>query len=148
MTEGTVLKRLSKVAKEFNIGTSTIVEFLGKKGISVENNPNTKISENAYELLYKEFQQEKKLKEDTLGKGLQSVVRTPVSIEEPKGIREAEKPSLAKEEAEEKELFIKDNKAVPEPQPAREEVKLPGPKVVGKLEEKKPAEEKPVEQPK
>ena len=148
MTEGTVLKRLSKVAKEFNIGTSTIVEFLGKKGISVENNPNTKISENAYELLYKEFQQEKKLKEDTLGKGLQSVVRTPVSIEEPKGIREAEKPSLAKEEAEEKELFIKDNKAVPEPQPAREEVKLPGPKVEGKLEEKKPAEEKPVEQPK
>lgn len=153
MTEGIVLKRLSKVAKEFNIGTSTIVDFLGKKGISVENNPNTKISENAYELLYKEFQQEKKLKEDTLGKGLQSVVRTPVSIEEPKGTRETEKPGLAKEEAEEKELFIKDNKPVAEPQPLREEVKLPGPKVVGKLEEKKPAEEKPaqekpVEQPK
>ncbi len=148
MTEGIVLKRLSKVAKEFNIGTSTIVDFLGKKGISVENNPNTKISENAYELLYKEFQQEKKLKEDTLGKGLQSVVRTPVSIEEPKGAREAEKPGLAKEEAEEKELFIKDNKPVSAPQPVREEVKLPGPKVVGKLEEKKPVEEKPAEQPK
>ncbi|MBW6496750.1 MAG: translation initiation factor IF-2 [Bacteroidales bacterium] len=148
MTEGIVLKRLSKVAKEFNIGTSTIIEFLGKKGISLENNPNTKIPVNAYELLYKEFQQEKKLKEDTLGKGLQPVVRTPVSIEGPKDSREAEKSGLAKEEAEEKELFIKDNKPVSEPQPVREEVKLPGPKIVGKIEEKKPAEEKPAEPPK
>ncbi len=148
MTEGIVLKRLSKVAREFNIGTSTIVEFLAKKGIAIENNPNTKISENAYELLYKEFQQEKKLKEDTLGKGLHSVVRTPVSIEEPKGTRETEKSGLAKEEAEEKELFIKDNKPVSEPTAIKEEVKLPGPKVVGKIEEKKPAEEKPAEQPK
>jgi translation initiation factor IF-2 len=147
MTEGTALKRLSKVAREFNIGTSTIVEFLGKKGISIENNPNAKISENAYELLYKEFQQEKKLKEDTLGKGLQHVDRKTISIDEPKGGRETDRQGLVKDEAEDKELFIKDNKAVAEPQSVREEVKLPGPKVVGRLEEKKPkeAEEKPAE---
>jgi translation initiation factor IF-2 len=147
MTEGTALKRLSKVAREFNIGTSTIVDFLGKKGISIENNPNAKISENAYELLYKEFQQEKKLKEDTLGKGLQHVDRKSISIDEPKGSRETDRQGLVKEEAEEKELFIKDNKAVAEPQSVREEVKLPGTKVVGKLEEKKAkeTEEKPAE---
>jgi translation initiation factor IF-2 len=126
MTEGTALKRLSKVAREFNIGTSTIVDFLGKKGISIENNPNAKISENAYELLYKEFQQEKKLKEDTLGKGLQHVDRKTISIDEPKGSRETDRQGLVKDEAEDKELFIKDNKAVAEPQSLREEVKLPG----------------------
>lgn len=146
MTEGTALKRLSKVAREFNIGTTTIVEFLGKKGISIENNPNAKISEDAYLLLTKEFQQEKKLKEATLGKGLEHVERKTISLEQPKGTREAEKEGKGKEEAEEKELFIKDSKSVAPPAPAREEVKLPGPVVVGKIEEKK-EKEAPAEQP-
>ena len=140
MTEGTALKRLSKVAREFNIATTTIVEFLGKKGISVENNPNTKISEDAYLLLTKEFQQEKKLKEATLGKALEHVERKTISLEQPKGTREAEKEGKEKEEAEEKELFIKDHKPAATPAPVKEEVKLPGPKVVGKIEEKKEKE--------
>ena len=147
MTEGTALKRLSKVAKEFNIGISTIVDFLGKKGISVENNPNAKISEDAHELLYKEFQQEKKLKEATLGKGLQQVDRKTIGLDQPKGGAEATKPVQEKEEAEDRELFIKDNKPVSEPVSPKEEVKLSGPKIIGKLEEKK-HQEKPVEEPK
>ncbi len=36
--------RLSKLAKEFNVGITTIVDFLKKKGHEVENNPNGKIS--------------------------------------------------------------------------------------------------------
>lgn len=48
-------KRLSKVAKEFNVGIHTIVDFLEKKGMSVDSNPNTKIAAETYELLQQEY---------------------------------------------------------------------------------------------
>jgi len=41
--------RLSKIAREFNVGISTIIEFLNKKGYSVDPNPNTKITPDIYE---------------------------------------------------------------------------------------------------
>ncbi len=62
MTENKAI-RLSKVAKELNIGTSTIVDFLGSKGHAVESNPNSKLNEEQYEMLLKEFQSEKIVKE-------------------------------------------------------------------------------------
>jgi len=34
-------ERLSKVARNLNVGINTLVEFLHKKGITVEANPNT-----------------------------------------------------------------------------------------------------------
>ena len=37
--------RLSKLTKQFNIGLSTLVEFLSSKGVEVEMNPNAKISD-------------------------------------------------------------------------------------------------------
>ena len=37
--------RLNKVAKEFNVGIQTLVEYLAKKGYEVEQSPNTKIDE-------------------------------------------------------------------------------------------------------
>ena len=43
--------RLTKVAKDFNVGIQTLVEHLAKKGHQVDANPNTKISEEQYELL-------------------------------------------------------------------------------------------------
>lgn len=64
MTE-TGPKRLSKVAKEFNISISTIIEFLGGKGITIEQNPNTKIGDDEYALLIKNFQSDKKAKEES-----------------------------------------------------------------------------------
>ena len=36
--------RISKIVKEFNIGIATLVDFLQKKGLDVEANPNAKIS--------------------------------------------------------------------------------------------------------
>lgn len=63
MTESSTTVRLSKAAKEFNVGTATIVEFLSKKGHTIDPNPNTRLSAEAYELVRKEFSQEKKVKE-------------------------------------------------------------------------------------
>ncbi len=56
--------RLQKVAKDLNVGIQTLVEFLAKKGHQVELNPNTKISEEQYELLATAFKDERKVKED------------------------------------------------------------------------------------
>ncbi|GAT61505.1 translation initiation factor IF-2 [Paludibacter jiangxiensis] len=54
--------RLNKVVKDLNVGLSTAVEFLRKKGHVVEENPNFKISEDQYTILVKEFSNDKDLK--------------------------------------------------------------------------------------
>lgn len=56
--------RLNKVMKEFNLGSDTIVGFLKGKGFTVSDNIATsKLSQEMYDLLVKEFLGEKKLKE-------------------------------------------------------------------------------------
>lgn len=64
MTEVKTTTRLSKAAREFNIGVSTIVEFLSKKGFVVDKDPNGKISDEMYKLLVKEFAPDKHAKEE------------------------------------------------------------------------------------
>ncbi|MCL2510426.1 MAG: translation initiation factor IF-2 [Bacteroidales bacterium] len=54
--------RLRKAAQEFNVGTSTIIEFLKKKGNLLEDNPNTKIPEDLYGLLVAEFKKDRETK--------------------------------------------------------------------------------------
>lgn len=56
--------RLSKAAKEFNVGASTIVEFLAKKGHAIDSSPNTKLSAEQYALVVKEYQGEKEVKKN------------------------------------------------------------------------------------
>ena len=45
-----------------NVGITTVVEFLQKKGYTVEANPNTKITEEQYAVLVKEFSTDKNLR--------------------------------------------------------------------------------------
>ncbi|WP_436415249.1 translation initiation factor IF-2 [Petrimonas sp.] len=59
-------ERLSKVAKNLNVGLNTLVEFLHKKGITVEANPMTKIEEEQYNLLVAEFSKDKKIKKEAI----------------------------------------------------------------------------------
>lgn len=47
--------RLHQVARELKVGQTTIVKFLEKKGIKVENAPSTLIEPHVYEVLEKEF---------------------------------------------------------------------------------------------
>lgn len=54
--------RLIKVSKDLNVGISSLVEFLQKKGFAVEANPNTKIEDEQYDLLVTEFGKDKKIK--------------------------------------------------------------------------------------
>lgn len=68
MPEANKSKRLRQVATEFNVGTTTIIDFLEKKGFKVETSPNAKITSEMYDLLSKEFMDErqKKNKADNL----------------------------------------------------------------------------------
>ena len=56
--------KLFKAAKELNIGIGTIVEFLGAKGYKIENKPTTKLDDEMYSTLLKEFQVDKIIKEE------------------------------------------------------------------------------------
>ena len=55
--------RLKKAATELNVGISTLVEFLAKKGHQVEMNPNTRLSTEQYDLVASAFQGERAVKE-------------------------------------------------------------------------------------
>lgn len=54
--------RLNKVTRDLNVGIATVVEFLQKKGFTVEANPNTKITDEQYAILVKEFSTDKNLR--------------------------------------------------------------------------------------
>jgi translation initiation factor IF-2 len=57
--------RLNKVTRDLNVGLITVVEFLHKKNFEVKEDPNAKISDEAYELLVKEFKKDKNIKEES-----------------------------------------------------------------------------------
>lgn len=54
--------RLNKVTRDLNVGIATVVDFLQKKGYTIEANPNTKITDEQYAALVKEFSKDKDLK--------------------------------------------------------------------------------------
>lgn len=63
MTEGKSINLL-KAAKELNIGIATAVDFLSKKGYDIESKPNTKLNGEMYNVLLKEYQGDKIVKEE------------------------------------------------------------------------------------
>ena len=57
--------RLSKIAREFNVGLSTIVEFLHSKGIKISSDPNAKLTDEDYALVAKEFSSDSQVKKES-----------------------------------------------------------------------------------
>lgn len=47
--------RINKVLREFNISLDFAVDYLKDKGIVISSNPNTKISQDEYNILFKQF---------------------------------------------------------------------------------------------
>jgi translation initiation factor IF-2 len=72
--------RISKLAQEFNIGTTTIVDFLKTQKLVADANPNTKVDENIYGILAKEFQSQKSTKEASKKNLSQREKRETISI--------------------------------------------------------------------
>ncbi len=116
MEDGNKTVRLSKVAKEFNVGISTIVDFLNKKGHKIESNPNTKITSELYEMVVKEYQSEKHVKEESMKIGIGLRHETITAEKEKKMEEEPEQEDV-------KELIIKGVQTITE-KPAEKKTKV------------------------
>ncbi|HRY31489.1 MAG TPA: translation initiation factor IF-2 [Bacteroidales bacterium] len=115
--------RLSKAAKELNVGIQHIVDFLHKKGITVDSNPNTKLSQEAFAILTKAFQSDIKVKEEAQKIGLDAYPRESISIDDKVLTRREAEP-----EEEPEELFIKKTHLDlerPKTEKTRKEIKAP-----------------------
>ena len=93
--EKKIIPRLGKAAKEFNVATSTIVEFLSKKGIVVENNDNTKLTAEWYSLIDQEYKSEKNVKEVSkkleIGSGFKTISPSDNEKDEDNSTQESDK---------------------------------------------------------
>ncbi|MFN3969553.1 translation initiation factor IF-2 [Flavobacterium sp.] len=133
MSEGNI--RINKVLRELNISLERAVDYLKDKGIAIEASPNTKISDDVYNILCGQFAGDKGNKEAS--KGVSEEIRK-------------EKEALRLE----REKEIEDKRKADEERQRLEVVKakaiVTGPKQVGKidLEPKAPIAVPPVETPK
>ncbi len=126
--------RLSKVAKELNVGLHNIVEFLSSHGQHIESNPNAKIDEIQYELLLKEFQSEKLEKEKV--KHVNTGISGKVSVNLDEKLKN-EKYIDAEDGNEEvliKDASMKGGEKKEEEKVVKSKVESPELKVVGKIE--------------
>ena len=131
--------KISKVAKDLNVALPTVIEFLRKKGISIEDNPNARIEDDVYDLLVKEFKSDKDLKSksEQFSSERQKEKTKPVVKEVPKVIEEVK---IQAEPAAQPKIIGKidiDNIGKPTPKPQEQ-----------KAEEKKEPEAEPKEEPK
>lgn len=110
------VKRLSKVARELNVGIATLVEFLKTKDIEVDPNPNTKLEAEHYAILSEEFADDQSLKEEAEKTALKREKRKTVSL------KTKVEENTAEEESDEEEVVTKSE---PAPQPVVEEKPQP-----------------------
>ena len=54
--------RINKVLKEFNIGLQTVIDFLAKKGFTVKNDMNAKLTDEQCQIIKNEFCSDKNLR--------------------------------------------------------------------------------------
>ena len=81
--------KISKAAKELNVGTQSIIDFLSKNNITVDSNPNTRISDEHYQMLVNAFKNDRDQK-----------AKSENFLKE----RQKEKPKPAKEEPKVEEI--------------------------------------------
>ena len=157
-------KRLVKIAKELNVGTTTIVDFLKENGFDIENKPTSKVTDEMHDALLKEFSNSIAVKEkaDKLVIGNRNQQEEPPAtvpevkapVEKPKEevkppVVEVEAPKVKKVVEPEPEVKTEPKEEVEEKEPVAE-VEQPKLKVVGKidLDAKKPKKKEKVEKPK
>jgi translation initiation factor IF-2 len=143
MTEDIKVTRLSKAAREFNVGISTIVEFLHKKGFDLDPNPNTKLPHEAYILLVKEYSTDISVKKESEKLILKDLHRKKESV----SIGDFSDKTDNEEAERDEDVLVKDSSGAKVTVDIKTEVKKPEVKLVGKIDLEKtlnPKVEKPV----
>jgi len=130
MTEEIKGTRLSKAAREFNVGISTIVEFLHKKGFDLDPNPNTKLPHEAYTLLVKEYSTDISVKKESEKLILKDLHRKKESVSIDDFSEKADNEDTERDE----DILVKDSSAVKSIVDIKTEVKKPDIKLVGKID--------------
>jgi translation initiation factor IF-2 len=140
------VKRLSKIAKELNVGISSLVDHLKSKGVDIESSPNTKVEENNYNILLEEFA-DAKLEKAKAKEVVASRVKKPeVIVKAPKVEEEVIKATIAEIKRPEVigtvDLNPKPKKVAPVKPVVKEEVKKEEVKKVVVVEPKKVVKKK------
>ena len=159
--------KISKVAKDLNVALPTVIEFLQKKDITIDDNPNTRIEDDIVDILVKEFKNDKDQKSKSeqfsserqkerskpapkeSAKPVEEIVLTVEPAAQPKiigkididniGKPTAKAPEQAKVEQEPAPVVAKPQKK--EPKPVVEEAKPQKDEVAQKQPEKKEKKE-------
>lgn len=147
-------RRLVKIAKELNVGTTTIVEHLLKSGFEIENKPTAKVTDEMYNHLLQEFQGSVAIKEQAdqlvIGTRPQPKKETPpppptqkeippTPVETPPVQEETPPPPPvveAEEPVQEEPVVAEEPVAEPEPEVVDNKPKL---KILGKIDLDKPS---------
>ncbi|MDJ1483403.1 translation initiation factor IF-2 [Cytophagaceae bacterium YF14B1] len=139
------MMRLSQVARQLNVGTSTILDVLGQRGFKVENSPNAKITSEQFEILAKEFKgsalEKKEASELTIGKKHNENLILDANRPERRDKTEEEEffipPHVSEKETPVSKEVPKETPAIQEPSTVRPDtgrITLPGVKILGKIE--------------
>ncbi|WP_300568612.1 translation initiation factor IF-2 [Flavobacterium sp.] len=156
MSEGTI--RINKVLREFNISLERAVDYLKDKGFTIESNPNTKISDEVYNVLSNQFAGDKGNKDASKEVGEEKrKEKEALRLEREHEIEEKRKH----DEERQRQEVIKAKASVTAPKqvgkidlspkpaaaPVQPKVETPAPKVEVKVEEVKPEVKVEVVQP-
>ena len=122
--------RLGQIARKLNVGISTIVESMAKKGFDVENNPNSKISQEQFDMLAKEFKSSAQEKEEASHLSIGKRHHETFTIEAESEVKEEKKaePVAEVKKPEPVKPIIEIPKAE---EPAQEKVVIEAPKLQG-----------------
>lgn len=132
--------RLGQAARKLNVGIATIVESMAKKGFEVENNPNSKINMDQFDMLAKEFKSSAQDKEEASHLSIGKRHHETFTIEAESEAKEEKKPEQVTEsKKEESEKVSPEAPKVKEKEVEVEKIpvdapKLQGIKVLGKID--------------
>ena len=146
--------KISKIAKDLNVALPTVIEFLRKKNITIDDNPNTRVEDNVVDILVNEFRSDKdqKSKSEQFSSERQKEKTKPAQKEATKPVEEitwSVEPT-AQPKIVGKNDINKNGKTAPKAPEKKEEPKaivMPKEeaKSVDKKPKAKPAEEKPAQ---
>ncbi|MFN8311528.1 MAG: translation initiation factor IF-2 [Cyclobacteriaceae bacterium] len=133
--------RLGQASRKLNVGHNTILDFLAKKGFTVENNPNAKLTADQFAMLSKEFA-------SSASEKIEASILT-IGNKHTENLTIQNEPSTHRKKTEEDDSVliknlgskeIKGKEEVKQPEKVeREKAKLEGIKVLGKIDlDKKP----------
>lgn len=130
MTENIKATRLSKAARKFNVGISTIVEFLNKNGFDLDPNPNTKLPDEAYNLLVKEYSTDISVKKESERLSLKDITKKKESV----SIDDFAEKNSAEDVEHVEEVILKDSSITKKDVDIKTEIAKPDIKLVGKID--------------